>query len=120
VAIVKEINIRNVSLKNVLHFISTLIAGVGVSQSYRLFNVIAGDFFAALPFPILLIPLSYYFDSQNGKDSNDGLSVNSAWKSHTKVESANLQAGDVVYFMRGSAWEGGIQIDASGSMAIIW
>ncbi|MCK4991148.1 MAG: hypothetical protein KAS29_11705, partial [Bacteroidales bacterium] len=58
---------------------------------------------------------SYYFDSQNGKDSNDGLSENSAWKSHSKVESLNLQPGDMVNFKRGSAWEGGIQIDASGA-----
>jgi hypothetical protein len=39
---------------------------------------------------LTLAQSSYYFDSQNGKDSNDGLSANSAWKSHTKVESVNL------------------------------
>jgi hypothetical protein len=31
------------------------------------------------------------------------------------MESANLQPGDTVFFARGSAWTGGIQIDASGS-----
>ncbi len=57
---------------------------------------------------------SYYFDSREGKDSDDGLSEESAWKSHRKVESIDLQPGDTIYFKRGSAWTGGIQIDASG------
>jgi len=63
----------------------------------------------------ILAQNSYYLDSQNGKDCNDGLSEYSAWKSHSKVESINLQPGDAVYFKRGSAWVGGIQIDASGT-----
>jgi hypothetical protein len=58
---------------------------------------------------------TYYIDSQKGDDNNDGLSKNTAWKSHTMVESANLQPGDTVYFARRSAWTGGLQIDASGS-----
>jgi hypothetical protein len=58
---------------------------------------------------------TYFIDSQSGNDQNDGLSENSAWKSHTMVESANLQPGEVVHFARGSAWIGGIQINASGS-----
>jgi len=57
----------------------------------------------------------YYLDSQNGDDNNSGISLNTPWKSHTMIESANLQPGDTVYFARGSAWTGGIQIDASGS-----
>jgi len=58
---------------------------------------------------------TYYIDSQNGYDSNNGLSENTAWKSHSKVESAALMPGDTVCFARGSAWTGGIQIDSSGS-----
>ena len=58
---------------------------------------------------------TYYIDSKNGNDNNSGLSVNTPWKSHTMVESVDLQPGDIVYFARGSAWTGGIQIDASGS-----
>ncbi len=57
----------------------------------------------------------YYIDSQLGDDNNSGNSRDSAWKSHTKVESANLQPGDTVYFGRGSSWTGGIQINASGT-----
>lgn len=63
---------------------------------------------------ILLAQNAYYFDSQYGNDNHDGLSESSAWKSHKKVESVNLQAGEVVYFKKGSTWVGGIQIEASG------
>ena len=58
---------------------------------------------------------TYYVDSRKGNDSNNGLSKNTAWKTHTKVESAALLPGDTVCFARGAAWTGGIQIDASGS-----
>jgi hypothetical protein len=58
---------------------------------------------------------TYYIDSQNGNDDNNGLSDTTAWKSHTMAESANLQPGDTVYFAKRAAWVGGIQIDASGS-----
>ena len=64
---------------------------------------------------VSLCQISYYFDSQNGKDSHDGRTETSAWKSHDKVESLDLQPGDVIHFKRGSAWVGGIQIDGSGS-----
>jgi hypothetical protein len=58
---------------------------------------------------------TYFIDSVLGNDSNNGLSADSPWKSHTMVESAPLQPGDTVYFARGSVWTGGIQIDSSGS-----
>jgi len=57
---------------------------------------------------------TYYIDSRNGDDTNDGKTAASAWKSHTMLEAAELQPGDSVLFARGSAWTGGIQIDASG------
>ncbi len=56
----------------------------------------------------------YYIDSERGNDDNSGLSQKAPWKSHAMVESIGLQPGDTVYFARGSAWKGGIQIDASG------
>jgi hypothetical protein len=60
---------------------------------------------------------TYYIDSHNGNDNNSGLSEDTPWESHTKVESIALQPGDTVCFARGSGWTGGIQIDASGSEA---
>lgn len=58
---------------------------------------------------------TYYIDSKNGNDNHDGLTENSSWKSHTLLESVDLQPGDVVNFARGSDWIGGIQINSSGS-----
>jgi hypothetical protein len=60
----------------------------------------------------------YYIDSVGGSDSNDGLSLRTPWKSHTKVESASLVAGDIVHFKRGSAFSGNIRISASGTAAL--
>jgi hypothetical protein len=64
---------------------------------------------------ILFANTTYYIDSQNGKDENNGLTVNTSWKSHTMVLSVNLQPGDSVCFARGASWVGGIQINESGS-----
>ncbi|MEE2824986.1 MAG: hypothetical protein VYE64_00005, partial [Planctomycetota bacterium] len=59
----------------------------------------------------------YYIDSVNGSDNHDGLSIRNPWKSHTKVESASLVAGDVIHFKRGSAFSGSIRISVSGTAA---
>ena len=53
---------------------------------------------------ILLAQKTYFIDSNNGNDNNDGLTEISSLKSHTSVESIDLQPGDVVKFARGSAW----------------
>jgi hypothetical protein len=57
----------------------------------------------------------YYIDSVSGSDSAAGTATNTAWKSHTKAESASLSAGDGVHFKRGSAFTGGIVISESGT-----
>ncbi len=57
---------------------------------------------------------TYYVNSVIGKDTNHGLSADFPWRSHTKVETATLNPGDTVLFARGSAWQGGIKINASG------
>jgi hypothetical protein len=47
----------------------------------------------------------YYVNSISGKDSNPGTSSDTPWKSISKVESTQLQPGDVINFARGSEWE---------------
>lgn len=49
-----------------------------------------------------------YYVSTNGNDANDGKTPQTAWKSVSKVNSANLIAGDAVLFQRGGMWRGGI------------
>lgn len=57
----------------------------------------------------------YYIDSQNGNDNNDGLTENTAWKSHTMVSTINFQPGDIIAFKKGSQFSGPIQFTESGT-----
>ena len=58
---------------------------------------------------------NYYIDSVAGNDGNTGLSINSAWASHTKIGSTFLAPGDVVYFKKGSAFSGPVELKSSGT-----
>lgn len=59
---------------------------------------------------------TYYVDSQNGNDSNDGGSEAQAWKSLSKITGLKLLAGDKVYLKRGSTFNEVFQVnDATGS-----
>ncbi|MEO1827163.1 MAG: hypothetical protein ABGZ31_15770 [Roseibacillus sp.] len=79
------------------------------------------NFFRAIAIISLLLwsgvccAANYYIDSVEGSDDNNGLSKSSPWKSHGKVESASLAAGDVVHFKKGSAFTGSIRIRESGT-----
>ena len=61
--------------------------------------------------------VAYYIDSRAGDDQNDGLSEQTAWKSHTMVSTVTLNPGDTVAFKRGSQFSGPIQISDSGTEA---
>jgi len=58
---------------------------------------------------------SYYIDSRNGNDANNGTSTKSPWKSLEKVYSQNFSPGDTVCFLRNTEWTGGIIIKSSGT-----
>ena len=56
-----------------------------------------------------LIPLNakatiYYVDATGGNDGNSGTSEQAAWKTISKVNGANFQAGDQILFKRGEIW----------------
>ena len=85
------------------------------TNGIRRYQVVALVIISLLGASTIWAQNSYYIDSQNGDNSNSGLTESAPWQSHTKVETADLQPGDIVYFARGSAWTGGIQIDSSGS-----
>jgi len=53
---------------------------------------------------------TYYVDSQNGNDENDGLSEAKAWKTLTKVSNTKFNPGDKILFKRGCEWNGIIEI----------
>ena len=58
---------------------------------------------------------SYYIDSENGNDDNNGTSEKSAWKSLEKVNSWNYNPGDTICFLRATEWTGGLIIKSSGT-----
>lgn len=58
---------------------------------------------------------TYYIDSKNGNDLNDGRSENLAWRSLSKIETAKLYPGDTVLFKRGSTFTGPLLIKDSGN-----
>ena len=45
-----------------------------------------------------------YYVSNNGNDNNNGRSAEKAWATISRVNKANLSAGDVVFFERGGTW----------------
>ena len=58
---------------------------------------------------------TWYIDSNNGNDSNDGTTANTPWRTLSKIESTKLNAGDTVRFCRGSAFKGMLVIADSGT-----
>lgn len=57
---------------------------------------------------------TYFIDSNNGNDSNNGTSTNTPWRTLAKIESTKLNAGDTVRFSRGSVFDGMLIISDSG------
>ena len=59
---------------------------------------------------------TYYVDSENGKDTNDGLSEGKAFQTLNKVNDLTLGAGDRVLLKNGSVFEDqALHIKGSGS-----
>lgn len=57
----------------------------------------------------------YFLDSQNGDDSNDGLSTETPWKTYKNLKTLKLQAGDHIYFKRGSVFTGRLNLTGKGT-----
>jgi hypothetical protein len=62
-----------------------------------------------------VLSATYYVDSVNGNDANNGTSQNSAWATIAKVNSKTLNAGDTVLLKRGSSWNTSLDIHNSGT-----
>ena len=58
---------------------------------------------------------TYYVDSQEGNDSNDGTSAASAWRSLAKINSGKFSPGDSILLRRGSVWREVMNFPSSGS-----
>ena len=58
---------------------------------------------------------TYYVDCVSGNDNNPGTSPASAWKSMAKANSAPLQPGDKLLFIRGCTWKGPLRAAWTGT-----
>ena len=56
-----------------------------------------------------------YYVSISGSDSNLGTSTQSPWKTLTKLNSVDFEAGDIIHFNRGDMWTGRFQVMESGT-----
>ncbi len=61
------------------------------------------------------ISVSYFIDSKNGKDFNNGTHQDSAWKSFRNLSDIKLNQGDSIRFKRGSKFSGTLVIAGSGT-----
>jgi hypothetical protein len=53
-------------------------------------------------------PVTCYYVSNSGSDSNDGKTPGKAWATLAKVSEANLSGGDAVLFERNGLWRGSL------------
>ncbi len=58
---------------------------------------------------------TFYVDSKNGSDNNDGTSENKAFKSLNKVSKKYFQAGDKILFKSGQTFNGNLKIRGQGT-----
>ncbi len=56
-----------------------------------------------------------YYVAENGDDSKDGKSPETAWKSLDKVNSTTFAPGDVIHFKGGNVWTGQLWPKGSGT-----
>ena len=59
---------------------------------------------------------NYYISSSLGSDLNNGLSIQTPFKSIEKLNSMNFNAGDSIYFKSGDYWEGMFWVKGSGTL----
>jgi len=64
---------------------------------------------------LVLSATTFYIDSKNGNDSNQGTNISGAWQSVMKVNSQGFNPGDTICFLRGSEWIGELTINSSGT-----
>jgi predicted lactoylglutathione lyase len=54
--------------------------------------------------------VNYYFDSVNGNDNNEGISIEKPFKTLKKIQEINLRSGDSILLSNGSSFKGNIKI----------
>lgn len=62
-----------------------------------------------------ILGTTYYVDSFEGNDNNNGKSVNMAWKTLEKVNAVQFKPGDKILLRAGGSWKGMLNPKGSGS-----
>ena len=57
---------------------------------------------------------TYYIDSTNGNDTNNGLTISTAWQTIAKINASNFNPGDQILFKKGEIWREQLQVQSSG------
>ncbi len=65
---------------------------------------------------IIIEEQSYYVDVEDGNDTNDGKTPQSAWKTLQRVNNHHLKAGNKILFKAGGIWRGKLDIKYSGTL----
>ncbi len=60
---------------------------------------------------------TYYLDSIDGNDSNDGLTASTAWQTLDKVNSVTFSEGAKILLKAGSIWSGQLKPKGSGTLS---
>jgi hypothetical protein len=60
---------------------------------------------------------TYYIDALNGKDSNNGISATTPWRTISKVNSFTFKPGDVILFAKGRVWNETLTVRQNGTSA---
>lgn len=81
------------------------------------YHLLITCFSVVLMLPINAQSVTYYVDSQLGKDSNNGLSTAAPWQTLTKIGATTFQAGDKILIKSGSNWTGSLTLKGSGTSA---
>ena len=92
----------------------SLQSNTSESQS-MLLNQTQGNFQVYIP--VVAKPCQtncYFVDSINGSDFNSGKSTSEPWQTLVPVNSTRFSPSDIIYFKRGSSWDGGLVITDSG------
>ncbi|GKX30785.1 hypothetical protein SH1V18_32650 [Vallitalea longa] len=87
---------------------------------FKTFNFILAGFLILTmvivhPLSVRATETTYYIDSVNGDDTNDGKSTSTPWKSLDKVNSMVFSPGDRILLKAGSVWNGQLKPKGSGT-----
>jgi parallel beta-helix repeat protein len=74
------------------------------------------NFFSLLSFAPALYAVTYYVDATNGRDTNNGQSEATAWKTVSKVNATLFAPGDQILFKKGEVWREALNPQSSGTL----